>query len=217
MEKTFSIPLPNELWVNAFTENKTIRYSYNGPDIVSVEIREGDTIGAVISDLNDYTLSPSSKIVEVSGANETDIAYGLLSAELPHDDHVFEDVVNHDGSIYQRITNPHFQDIYTLEYNTDTGFSKVLIVKDLDNSLKIANDKNILFVTTSLLNIQLEENDEVIYQNYLIKANNFNDEIKSLYPWKYSEKIMDHIVPSVPFSLVRIINEVENFNNALGV
>lgn len=216
MEKTFSIPLPDELWVDAFTENKTIQYSYNGPDIVSVEIGVGDTIGGVVSDLNDYTLTPESKIVEVSGANETDIAYGLLSAELPHDDHVFEDVVNHDGSIYQRITNPHFQDIYTLEYNTDTGFSKVLTVKDPDNSLKIANDKNILFVTTSLLHIQLEENDDVVYQNYLIKANDFNDEIKSLYPWKYSEEITDLVVPSIPLSLIRIINEVENFNNTVG-
>jgi hypothetical protein len=216
MEKTFSIPLPDELWVDAFTENKTIQYSYNGPDIVSVEIGVGDTIGVVITDLNDYTLTPESKIVEVSGTNETDIAYGLLERGLPHDEHVFEDVVNHDGSIYQRVTNPHFQDIYTLEYNTDTGFSKVLIVKDTDNSLKIANDKNILFVTTSLMGVQLEESDDVVYQNYITVANNFNDDVKSLFPWKYSEKITDLVVPSVPLPLIRIINEVENFNNTVG-
>lgn len=36
MEKTFTVNVPDDLWVDSWTENKTTDYTYNGPSTINV-------------------------------------------------------------------------------------------------------------------------------------------------------------------------------------
>ena len=47
MEKTFTVNVPDDLWVDAWTENKTTDYTYNGPATLHVVVRTIDDFDIV--------------------------------------------------------------------------------------------------------------------------------------------------------------------------
>jgi hypothetical protein len=186
MEKLFTYNIPDEIWVDNFSKNLTVTTTYKGPKTIYVLVDGESIISWSETDYEHYNKS-TSKVVVLDAEEHPEIAYMLV--DLP-EEKLFEDEINSDGSVYQKIKNPHMHDYYELKYdetNSENPWKLVLKVKDktvLDigrvfSDLEIAENYK--------LNANFDENTTNILNEYISDAKQFLESIKTYYPWKYSE------------------------------
>jgi hypothetical protein len=207
MEKTVTIKIPNELWVDDFSANKTAPFTYSGPAKVWLVVQEDNTVHADYYE-EEPVVQATQKTIEIDVASATQSELeAAIYAVMGSKEHTYTYTpeLNHDGSTYQKINNPKLNDYYTLRYNPATGFELKSIVKDTTVSTeKIAKDRK-AYVEKYSSAFEFSTEDTAKIEAYLTSINTYLEQLKTVYPWKYVE-IDKNEVPKVPLSLVQLFN-----------
>ena len=220
MQKQFSIRMPDELYVPGFTQTKTATFTYDGPSTISVVVtRQGDIVGLANPDLPPVPEDSFEYVVDIDASVYPQVAHYIVNTD-PDVDYVYEDILNHDGSVYKQITNPRLQDVYRLKYNegatgettSTTGHTTglcefVLITKDKTTIGEITVKRNLDLVKSKLQDVALDTADQTTYNNFITASETYLTTMSTVYPWKYVE-ITTPEVPKLPISLVRAMNEL---------
>src|SRR6056300_1390633 len=140
MGKTFTVNVPDQLWLNSWTENKTESYTYEGPNTWNVVVC-GESLLA--SDWSEDTIEADSGtkdfVVTLDATDDANlpVAYFMHTQGAEHE-YTEEDETNHDDSVYKKITNPLIHDYFDVGYDNETGLHLTPIYK---NTKTIAEEK----------------------------------------------------------------------------
>jgi hypothetical protein len=217
MQKEFTVNVPDELWVDSWDDGLTATYTYEGPQYfyIGFDSKFVPTIlpnHAVDSEIDPFSDEQAADFIETItlDANENpDIAYMLYAPYVDHADHTFEDVANHDGSTYKKITNPHMHDYFELHWNTITAELPTLHakVKDTDNQLQITAKNRLAHIQKYNNAYDFDTDDQAAIDAAIATLNTYIDTIATAYPWKYVEYDLTE-VPKIPAALQLLFNQL---------
>lgn len=203
MSKAFTVSVPDQLWVDSWTENKTESYTYTGPDALHV------IVNTQTDEVHNWSEDPltasedNAEIVVTIDATVDDnvpVAHFLYSVGAEHT-YTYEDETNHDGSIYQKITNPTIHDYFDLAYDADNGINLTPLYK---NPKTIAEEKaeNRKAYVEKYNNVyDFEADTQATIDTFLTAIDDYLAGMVGAYPWKYVV-IDENNIPKIPASLV---------------
>lgn len=207
MSKIFTIQVPDQLWVDTWNTDKTESYAYSGPD----------TLYVLISGITNQILEWSEELIETSSLSKdvvveidtTDIS-NLSVAHFLHSqgaEHTYttEDETNHDGSIYQKITNPLIHDYFELKYDKENGLYLDPIYKNSTTIAEEKAEKRLEYVKKYLNVYDFDAETQVIIDKFLSDMTAYMTTMATVYPWKYIT-IDENEIPKIPSSLVSVFN-----------
>jgi len=203
MEKTLTIKIPNELWVNDFSENKTADFTYSGPDKVWFLVEKTDT-SVIVSPVT-YAAEPQVRenqiavAVEIATATEAELAAAIiLQPELTPHQYTHTKQTNYDGSVYYAISNPKLNDYYDVLSSQTGTLSLVSITKNQPNpNLTPALQKQQL-IEKYLADYEFDAEDRAKVEAYLAIISAYVAKVKTAYVWKFITVPND--VPEIPLS-----------------
>lgn len=209
MEKTLTIKIPNELWVDNFSENKTADFTYSGPDKVWFLVEKTD-ISVIVSPVT-YTTEPEVREnqiavpVEIATATEAELAAAIiLQPELTPHKYTHTKQINYDGSTYYAISNPKLNDYYDVVSSQTGTLSLVSITKNMPNpNLTPALQKQQL-VEKYLADYEFDAEDRAKVEAYLTVISDYVNKVKTAYVWKFITVPND--VPEIPAELMALFN-----------
>ena len=210
MIQQFTLKIPNEIFIDNFSENKTITLEYNGPETLLIEIDGQGTVFKIVDEPRILIEPDQMSYVELKASEHIQAAYYISTAGKPFTiEH--EDIVNPDGSIYTAISNPRIQDYYSLRYSKGTVdlWEFTLITRSMNSTieLKILNEKN--DIVSKLKAVELPDDLQTVSDNYITAADQWLAEKAALCPWKYIE-FPTGVTPKVPLALIRLVKELES-------
>lgn len=212
MLKDFSIAVPDELYIDDFTGNKTLSLTYDGPDTLTVKVdTEGNFLGLAITG---EVLPDNCFYVEVNADKDTSVAYfALHQGELCQ--YIFGQETMENGEIHQYITNPRLEDYYRLLYKKDENnvfvwkFSVITRRRESTEELQVIRESS--RIIDLLGNTALDSVSQPIYDAYIAQVNDFLTLGKNYKAWKYIVHPLKDKAPKVPLQLIRLVNELEQF------
>ena len=207
MSKTFTINIPDQLWVDSWTENKTETYEYSGPNTWNVLI---DGLTNLASEWSEESMEPLSGtkdfVVTVDATDDTNlpVAHFMNTQGIDHE-YTYEDETNHDGSVYQKITNPLIHDYFTIKYDVDNGLylepiykrAKTIAEEKAENRLEYVKKYNDVY--------DFDADTQEIIDTFLSDMSAYMTTMSSVYPWKYVT-IDENEIPKIPASIVAVFN-----------
>jgi hypothetical protein len=202
MQKQFTINVPDELWVDQWTEEKTQTWTYDGPDNYYITLNRNHEI-QFWSDVEPTAEQPvltDSYVTTISADEQTAIAY-WLNTRGNITQHEFEDVPNPDGSIYKRITNPSIHDIYDLDFDYLT--QKIilrLITRKTETQAEIKAKARLEYVKKYNGVYQFSEEVQAAIDEFILQINAYLDSMAGVYPWKYVT-IEETPIPKIPVAV----------------
>jgi hypothetical protein len=205
--------IPNEIYIDDFSENKTIEWEYIGPETLLIEsIGAGGSLSIV--EERRLFLGEGSLVqyVELDANARPDVAYYLITRPNLIE-HTFTDVINeYDGSVYKLVTNPRIQDYYQLWYDAtmpDPWLFNLVVRQPYSTiELKVQNDRD--SVTSKLSSVALPADVDAVYTAYLAECDAWLAEKEPLMPWKFVEFPAGN-VPKIPYVLLKTISELAAF------
>lgn len=208
MNKTLTIKVPDELWVNKFEKNLTKTFEYDGPASFWVKIRmdaiqpEAFEQEPVLIDLTEQ-----KHFINIENATDAELALAIMiihGAE-PYE-FTYSDEVNHDGSIYKKIENPRVEDYYMAKFFAEK-VQLELITKDttIQNEIIALERRN--YVTKYSDAFDFEPQQQALIDDFLQRINTYLEAVKTAYPWKFVE-LSKNEIPKIPLSLVTIFNSL---------
>jgi len=207
MSKTFTINVPDQIWVDSWTENKTESYEYLGPSTYYVLI-DGSTNLASMWSEESIDANPDTKdfVVTVDTTDDTNlpVAYFMHTQGNEHE-YTYEDETNHDGSVYQKITNPLIHDYFDIGYDTDAGLQLVPIYKNTKTIAEEKAEKRIEYVKKYNDTYDFDADTQAIIDTFLSDMTSYMTTMSSVYPWKYVT-IDENEIPKIPASIVTVFN-----------
>jgi hypothetical protein len=204
MKKTITLNVPNELWVNDYSENKTAKFVYDGPSVIWVlHTNEGNVIG-----FSEQEPEDSNKMkVDIAAATPEEIAVAIFAVSMgATHEYIFEDETNYDGSVHKKITNPRVSDYFR---------PVVLAGKpQLDTFVKDPNHANMekavarkKYVEKYLNTYSFEGDEQTQLNAFMTSINAYIDTIKTAYPWKFVS-VNEAEIPKIPVSVVKLLNQL---------
>jgi hypothetical protein len=209
MEKTLIIKIPNELWVDDFSENKTADFTYSGPDKVWFLIEKGSTkvtvspvTFATEPQVNDNQIAVP---VEIATATDVELAAAIiLQPELTPHQYTHAKQTNYDGSIYYKISNPNLNDYYDVASSITGDLSLVLIEKHMPNPNLFPALQKKQLVEKYLADHDFDAEDRAKVEAYLATISDYVNKVKTAYTWKFITVPND--VPEIPPELMALFN-----------
>lgn len=204
MIKNFSYPLPDEIYINSFTENKKISLRYDGPEKINVLVDKNiNNICGIDPETYDHDIY---NLIEVDANEYPEICYFLLNSPNNNGNIVYEDEIMENGDIYKKNINPTIHDVYEIVYDKETNTFKLdLIVKESnDNFLTSSLDQIKNRLNFIILNeegkrekqeeLSISEPLLVEISEVILNIDNFLKENNSFMSWKYTN--FDTVVES---------------------
>jgi hypothetical protein len=206
MKKTINLNVPNELWVDDFSEGKTQSFTYDGPEKLWLSYAED---GQALSVSEQEPVGGNRIEINVSSAsNEEMAAVILLTQNLTQYEYEFEDELNHDGSIYKKITNPKLSDFYQAFVLAEKVILKS-VVKDSKNLNFEEAVYRKAYVKKYAETYDFELADKTQIDSFLTSIDAYIETIKTAYPWKYVT-VDTNEIPKIPVSLVKLFSQLPN-------
>ena len=209
MEKTLTIKIPNELWVNDFSENKTADFTYSGPDKVWFLV-EKTGVNVIVSPVT-YTVEPQVREnqvavpIEIATATEAELAAAIiLQPELVPHQYTHTKQINYDGSIYYAINNPKLNDYYDVVSSQTGVLSLISIEKNQPNPNLTPAIKKQQLIEKYLADHEFSAEDRAKVEAYLAVISDYVNKIKTAYKWKFITVPND--VPEIPSELMALFN-----------
>jgi len=205
MKKQFTVNIPDEPWINVFSQGKTMTLEYDGPDEFTV-LRNKETGLVVIHNDMDSPYNQNLYNVEKYKADDhIEAAYFLTANAVNHGERKSITITNVDGSKHDEVDPTEFTifDYYILEgYNAETNkFNLNLLTRPKQSALYWKAEENKQYIlnhanafTTDTLNKTANTYINIL-NNYQTSGNG------SIYSWRLSSiNIAD--VPVVPPNLI---------------
>lgn len=206
MEKTITARIPNEIWVDDFSEDKTATFQYNGPAKVWVIVEQDNSVTSYSESEPVLTANRTSIEVDMTTASaDKQQAATLLVMRGAEHTYTYVAETNHDGSVYQKITNPKLNDYYTLRYNPMNGFELKIIEKDKTIPTEAIAKERKAYVEKYSAAYDFSTEDQAKIDSFLAAINTYLQSVETAYPWKYIT-IDKSEVPKIPVTLVQLFN-----------
>lgn len=208
MDKTFTISVPDEIWVNSWNDNKTETYTYSGPSTIKVLVETRNNWDILSWSESDYEeVQDYESVVELSvDDNTVSAAHWLVSKGTEHT-YSYTSVTNHDNSVYQKIDNPTIQDYFELKYNPLDGFSLLPIYKKTETDVeRVAKERKDYVVKYSNA-YDFDTETKATIDTFLTSIDSYLASMQTVYPWKYVT-IDKNEVPKIPASLIVAFKEL---------
>jgi hypothetical protein len=213
MNKTFTMKIPNEIYLDDFSENKTIEWEYIGPETLLIETVGAGGAISIVDERRPF-LGEASPIqyIELNANDRPDVAYYLVTrSDLIV--HTFEDIINdYDGSTYTRVSNPRIQDYYQLWYDAsmpDPWLFNLIVRQPYSTiEMKVKNERE--KIVEGLGAVALPADVEAVYTAYIAECDAWLAEKEPLMPWKFVEFPAGN-VPKIPYVLLKTISELASF------
>jgi|TARA_B110000208_G_scaffold189433_1_gene250960 hypothetical protein len=213
MSKTFTINIPDQLWLNSWTENKTESYTYSGPDTWNVLVT-GTT--NLVSEWSEDVLeaSPGTRdfVVTLDATADATVpvahyihTQGADSITAEEREAAEEDETNHDDSVYKKNTNPLIHDYFDIGYDVDAGLQLVPIYKNTKTVAEEKAEKRIEYVKKYNDTYDFDADTQAIIDTFLSSMDTYKTSMLTVYPWKYTT-IDENEIPKIPASIVTIFN-----------
>ena len=220
MNKEFSIKVPDELYLATYSANTWATWTYDGPETLNVIVCNNSTVIRFTEDEptgaepDDNT---TEYVVSVDANTYPSVAHYLYTFKDEYE-YVYEDEINHDGSIYTKITNPRIQDYYELTHqfgaiNSREDATTVgpwrFVPRAVDTSTvaEIETRASVEMLKSKLGTLKLEAADQALYDEYILDAEEYLEVMEDVYPWKYVT-ITSPETPKVPIALLKLIKEL---------
>lgn len=207
MSKTFTISVPDQLWVDTWSTNKTESYIYSGPNTLYVLINDfTDAVSYWSEEPIDLPTGSTDFVVELDATNDDNVpvAHFLHSQGIEHE-YTYEDETNHDGSVYQKITNPVIQDYFDIKYDRGNGLYLEPMYKTTKTIAEEKAEKRLEYVKKYNNAYDFDEDTQATIDKFLTDMNTYLTTMSTVYPWKY-ESIDESDIPKIPASLVTVFN-----------
>ena len=219
MQKEFTVNVPDQIWVDTWEDGLTATYTYEGPqyfyigldhNLSIIELRYGD-LEAEAEAFTEEEAAVFNYTVTVDADANPDLA--TLLYPLNHEAHTFEDETNHDGSIYQKITNPCLRDYFIGDYRINSESPDQAecfanpIYKDTNNILKKTAKERLAIVKKYDIAYDFDAEDQTKIDTFISNINTYLDSIATAYPWKYITMDISEI-PKIPSSLQLLFNQL---------
>lgn len=210
MEKTFTINVPDELWVNAWDNNNTETYSYSGPETIWVLVGRNDTL-LTWSDTELTADENQGEIVEVIDANEkTAIAYYLVHLAQEWE-YTYTSQTNHDDSIWEAIDNPRLHDYFDLDHVTGNGLELTPVYKKATTIAEETATERLSYVKKYNDAYEFDTDIQTTIDTFISSTETYLNTMTTVYPWKYITISHDDI-PKIPASLITVFKELPEIN-----
>lgn len=200
--------IPNEIYINDFSENKTVEYEYDGPETLLIETY-GD--GGSLAIVEERMENPSSEIiyVEVDANVDTAVAYYLITRADLIEIETAESINEYDGSVYVYQLNPRIQDYYQLWYDrgSATKWTFNLITRGMTTTIEQKVTNELDNIKAKLGTVFLPDDIYQVYSTYVADCEAWIAEKAPLHPWKFIEFPAGN-VPKVPLILIKTMNEL---------
>lgn len=203
MEKTFTINVPDQLWVDSWENNKTETYTYNGPETLYVLIDDvADTVLYSSTEEIEVLDGDSNFVIEIDATNDEQVAvahyFNTLGSEH---EYTYEDETNHDGSIYEKITNPIIHDYFDIDYDRGNGLTLLPIYKNTETIAEQKAKTRLEYVKKYDDAYDFDTDTQSIIDTFLSNMDTYLTTMATAYPWKYVE-IDETEIPKIPASLI---------------
>lgn len=219
MQKEFTVNIPDELWVDSWENELTTTYTYEGPQNFYLGVDDNNSIAYVKHGDLDSEADPFTE-EEAAGYNwhitvDADVnpEFAWFLYHQADVEYVHEDVANHDGSTYSKITNPTLREYYTLDCRFVEGSTETKelfldpLYKDPNMDLKtIANDR-LKLVKKYDDAYDFDTEDQTKIDTFISNIEAYIASLASAYPWKYVTTDVTEI-PKVPTSLQLLFNQL---------
>jgi hypothetical protein len=203
IQVNFTKPIPNELYIDSFTNGNTQSYVYSGNNLlyVAVDIPLGG-----IQDIHedpDFKYNPDNTKKVIIDANvNPDVAYFITNTTF--DDRIFATETLIDGTTYEQITNPMLRDMYQVNYDLETNTWKwKFITRNPKGRLNDFAQRNRDYVNTYISTISSNTALMQIANTYLQTLDTFETTGKGSIPsWKIIAVPKLSEVPPIPQELI---------------
>lgn len=209
MEKTFTVNVPDELWVDSWNTNKTETYTYIGPSSIKVLIETTDEWEFLDWSETDFEreIQEHEIVVDLEVTDETvAVAHWIVSKNNEYE-YTYETITNHDNSTYEQISNPRIQDYFDIRYRPSSKFFLDTIYKDHETqNEKIAKERK-EYVEKYKNAYDFDEATQTKINEFITAVNSYLDTMVTAYPWKYIT-IDKNEIPKIPAVLISVFNEL---------
>lgn len=206
MDKTFTINVPDEVWVDSWNDNKTESYDYSGPEKIWVLVGRDNTP----SEWSETEITANEDrgeiVVEVDANTDTAIAYHLVHQDKAWE-YTYTEETNHDGSKYNAIDNPRLHDYFALDHVTGEGLSLDPIYKKATTIAEEKAMERLAYVKKYDDAYDFDADTQSTIDTFIAATNTYLNNMKTVYPWKYVTISHDDI-PKIPASLITVFKEL---------
>jgi hypothetical protein len=225
MQKQFTVHVPDELWVNSWEKQFTATYTYTGPRYFYIAVDGNNSMRAIAHGDVENEAEPFSDeeknnyeyVLTIDAEVHPEIAHALFVHE--HDPHEFEDVVNHDGSIYKKIINPCVRDYFFVDFRSAENASEKEAFlspryKDTSNMLHTTALSRLAAVTKYTDVYDFEGDDQTKITTFIETITEYINVVSTAYPWKYITYNVAE-VPKVPVALQLLFNKLPELTSGI--
>jgi len=205
MPISFDKNIPNELYIDDFSQNKKMTLTYEGPETVKwlVDKSNCSISNKIDSDTDAYN-HDEFLIVNIDATKDVDVAYYLYTIKDGIErEHATETLP--DGSTHEYISNPRIQDYYSISYNLkENTWVWSLILREKKNQFNYIADKYRAYVNTHIDSIT-DAKVKNSAQDYLKTLDTFESTgMGAVYSWKLIE-INPKLVPIPPVDFIAAV------------
>lgn len=204
----FTYALPDELWVEGFSNSLTGTWDYNGPSSIKLYASLED--GSITT--TDPTRPLDGNEVEIIIDATVNPEFADLVAHYFIEDYTFdptfEDVTMDNGDVWKKLTNPRMSDVYELYYDIDTSALALRqIVKSINDSGKVVAEARIGKLQAYINDYDFGTDTNAAMQTYINTLTSFVASYSGVQSWKYITIPSEQIAPKIP---VAIAQEIHN-------
>lgn len=207
MSITFTKDIPNEPYVDDYSDGKKLELTYSGPEVIKVLVsRDHGSLQGIRLDEDSRYNEERDMVVEIISKDEPDVAY-FVDYVLPDSyKHEFKDETLPDGSVYQQIINANIKDYFSLSYDVEN--SKWIWNKILREKRSILNDtadKYRKYVNDNIDSVKSNKSVKQAAETYLAALDKFEKTgIGSIPSWKKIEFDVK-VVPIPPVEFITAV------------
>lgn len=206
MEKTFTINVPDEVWLNSWNNNKTETYDYVGPEKIWALVTRDNTPSAWSETELVANESNGETVYELDANTDTAIVYHLVHQSQEWE-YTYTAETNHDGSTYDAIDNPRLHDYFSLDHLAGTGLTLEPIYKKATTIAEEKATERLAYVKKYDDTYDFDADIQTVIDTFVTDTETYLNKMSTVYPWKYVTISHDDI-PKVPATLVAVFKEL---------
>jgi hypothetical protein len=209
MKKEFTVKIPDQLWVDSWENNRSITWTYEGPEKLYVLLSSQDEIITSYEEEIVRGESDPEKVVILYAEENPEIAFYLTSRGASHE-YEYAEEINHDGTVWKYFTNPTIYDLFSIKHVTVEGFKLVPIIKKSETLLETKAKERKELVESYVKKYEFDQEVQLVIDKFLLDVDSYLKKMEKIFPWKYVE-IIDMPAPKIPTKLIPIFDQLSKF------
>ena len=186
MEKTFTVNVPDDLWLDLWTEENTAEYTYSGAESINVVVSLTGTFDIVrwsedaIEDANEDT----EQVVVLDANTHTSIAKTLQGSVSDYE-YTYTTITNHDDSTHDEMSNPQITDMYEASWTPVGGFEIVAIIKEPETMNERVARERLAYVVKYDNAYDYDDAIQGVIDTFKAAMATYLTTMATVYPWRY--------------------------------